>query len=197
MKKNQIISMQKMLLGHSTSLIQRISQTSLQMARRLQHQRQLHQSVGQRHRSHQLQKENFTISLTFHSGSGVRFVSGQKQEEQIKGSLKSKGIIQMDYTFLKHSGEPGQKTRLIIVLTMVETVDVKCSHCGAQRCHSICIGRSQESPHSMERCYSVISDFIDCSCQSNFRIPISELTTDHPIFPWMVKHVGFTHNRFQ
>eukprot|EP00971_Amphidinium_carterae_P169427 3356714-Amphidinium_carterae.3 len=28
-------------------------------------------------------------------------------------------------------------------------------------------------------------------------IPISEITTDHPNFPWMVKHVGFTHNRFQ
>eukprot|EP00971_Amphidinium_carterae_P008096 160322-Amphidinium_carterae.1 len=39
-----------------------------------------------------------------------------------KGSLKSKSIIQMDCTFLKHSGEPGQRTRLITVLTMVETV---------------------------------------------------------------------------
>eukprot|EP00971_Amphidinium_carterae_P266191 5280142-Amphidinium_carterae.1 len=28
----------------------------------------------------------------------------------------------MDYTFLKHSGEPGQRTKLITVLTMVETV---------------------------------------------------------------------------
>eukprot|EP00971_Amphidinium_carterae_P127301 2522558-Amphidinium_carterae.1 len=28
-------------------------------------------------------------------------------------------------------------------------------------------------------------------------IPISEITTDHPVFPWMVKHVGFIYNRFQ
>eukprot|EP00971_Amphidinium_carterae_P351317 6492049-Amphidinium_carterae.3 len=30
-----------------------------------------------------------------------------------------------------------------------------------------------------------------------FGIPINEITTDHPIFPWMVKHVGFIYNRFQ
>eukprot|EP00971_Amphidinium_carterae_P241324 4791715-Amphidinium_carterae.1 len=30
-----------------------------------------------------------------------------------------------------------------------------------------------------------------------FGIPISEITTDHPTFPWMVKHAGFIHNRFQ
>eukprot|EP00971_Amphidinium_carterae_P118949 2356661-Amphidinium_carterae.1 len=35
-----------------------------------------------------------------------------------KGNLKSKSIIQMDYTFPKHQGEPGQRTRLITVLTM-------------------------------------------------------------------------------
>eukprot|EP00971_Amphidinium_carterae_P168325 3335330-Amphidinium_carterae.1 len=28
----------------------------------------------------------------------------------------------MDYTFLKHSGEPSQRTKLITVLTMLETV---------------------------------------------------------------------------
>eukprot|EP00971_Amphidinium_carterae_P139989 2773850-Amphidinium_carterae.1 len=36
--------------------------------------------------------------------------------------MKSKSIIQMYYTFLKHQGEKGQKTRLITVLTLVETV---------------------------------------------------------------------------
>eukprot|EP00971_Amphidinium_carterae_P202600 4019991-Amphidinium_carterae.1 len=30
-----------------------------------------------------------------------------------------------------------------------------------------------------------------------FGIPISEISADHPIFPWMFKHVGFIHNRFQ
>eukprot|EP00971_Amphidinium_carterae_P311176 6184442-Amphidinium_carterae.1 len=39
-----------------------------------------------------------------------------------KGNLKSKCIIQMDYTFLKHQGEPGQKTKLITVITMAETI---------------------------------------------------------------------------
>eukprot|EP00971_Amphidinium_carterae_P259525 5149556-Amphidinium_carterae.1 len=53
-----------MLLGHSTSLIQRISQTSLQMALRLQLQRQPHQSVWLHLRNHQQLKDNFTISLT-------------------------------------------------------------------------------------------------------------------------------------
>eukprot|EP00971_Amphidinium_carterae_P350640 6491661-Amphidinium_carterae.1 len=35
-----------------------------------------------------------------------------------KGNLKSKSIIQIDYTFLKNQGEPDQKTKLITVLTM-------------------------------------------------------------------------------
>eukprot|EP00971_Amphidinium_carterae_P351953 6492355-Amphidinium_carterae.3 len=30
-----------------------------------------------------------------------------------------------------------------------------------------------------------------------YGIPVSDITTDHPIFPWMVKHVGFIYNRFQ
>eukprot|EP00971_Amphidinium_carterae_P157953 3130930-Amphidinium_carterae.1 len=83
MKKNQIINMQRMLLGHSPSLIQRISQTSVQMQLRLQLQRQSHQSMWLHLKSHQQLNENFTISLTFHSEAGVRFVSGQKQEEHI------------------------------------------------------------------------------------------------------------------
>eukprot|EP00971_Amphidinium_carterae_P141884 2810534-Amphidinium_carterae.2 len=30
-----------------------------------------------------------------------------------------------------------------------------------------------------------------------FGIPISEITTDRPIFPWMVKHVGILQDKFQ
>eukprot|EP00971_Amphidinium_carterae_P074900 1480092-Amphidinium_carterae.2 len=30
-----------------------------------------------------------------------------------------------------------------------------------------------------------------------YGIPVSEITTDHPVFSWMVKHVGFNYNRFQ
>eukprot|EP00971_Amphidinium_carterae_P095088 1881406-Amphidinium_carterae.3 len=36
--------------------------------------------------------------------------------------LKSKSIIQMDCTFLKHQGEPSQRTKLVTILTMVETI---------------------------------------------------------------------------
>eukprot|EP00971_Amphidinium_carterae_P264664 5249960-Amphidinium_carterae.4 len=30
-----------------------------------------------------------------------------------------------------------------------------------------------------------------------YGIPVSEIITDHPVFPWMVKHIGLIYNRFQ
>eukprot|EP00971_Amphidinium_carterae_P272564 5410066-Amphidinium_carterae.1 len=47
-----------------------------------------------------------------------------------------------------------------------------------------------------EPAIKTLSEAVITSLNGEFGIPISEITTDHPIFLWMVKHAEFTHNRF-
>eukprot|EP00971_Amphidinium_carterae_P348665 6490618-Amphidinium_carterae.2 len=165
-----------------------------------------------------------------------------------KGSLKSKSIIQMEYTFLKHSGEPSQRTRLITVLTMVGTVTgmsnaVIIEHKGVtpyalgevkkfilengfinsmiqvdgeptiktiseaviaslngEVKSRLSPSYSHQSPGACEGWHTKLFShlrLLRLQMSEQFGIPISEITKDHLIVPWMVKHVGFTHNRFQ
>eukprot|EP00971_Amphidinium_carterae_P103237 2043458-Amphidinium_carterae.6 len=98
----------------------------------------------------------------------------------------------MDYAFLKHQGEPGQRNRLVNVLTMVETVTgmsdaVIVEHKGVTQ---YALGAVKKFILENGILNSVIQVYGEPAIKS-------EVTTDHPIFPWMVKHVGFTHNIFQ
>eukprot|EP00971_Amphidinium_carterae_P200117 3971423-Amphidinium_carterae.3 len=148
-----------------------------------------------------------------------------------KGNLKSKSIIQMDYTFLKHQGEPGWRTKLVTILTMVETVtgmshaiivenkgvtqygpEVKkfildhgfinsVTQVDGESALKVC-GDTHQSHHLTQwkgwhtKLFNHLR-LLRLQMSEQLGIPISRITTDHPIFPWMVKHVGLTHKIFQ
>eukprot|EP00971_Amphidinium_carterae_P023504 463844-Amphidinium_carterae.1 len=97
----------------------------------------------------------------------------------------------MDYTFLKHQGEPvtvehkgvtqyalGEVKKFILENGFINSVI-----------------QVDGGPAIKRFAESLISP-LNGEVSEQFDIPISEITTNHPFFPWMVKHLGFTHNRF-
>eukprot|EP00971_Amphidinium_carterae_P059903 1184947-Amphidinium_carterae.2 len=120
--------------------------------------------------------------------------------------LKSKIIIQVDYTFLKHQGEPSQKTRLITVLTMVETTTgisnaVMVDHKGVTQ-----YARGEVKKFILENGFinSVIhvdgeqaikrfEEEISTPLNGEVKSRLACKATQSP----QSQHVGFTHNRFQ
>eukprot|EP00971_Amphidinium_carterae_P215230 4271614-Amphidinium_carterae.4 len=131
--------------GHSISLTQRASQRKQQMALIHQHQKQLHQiSVAPSQEPSTTKRELHNLThIPFRSWCDV-CVRAKARVTYHKGNLKSMSTVQMDYTFLNHLGDPGQRTNLPAILTMVESLGCQMRSLSSTRSHSICPGKVKE-----------------------------------------------------